>query len=77
MGILVKNGLIIDGTGRSGYKSDMLIKGDRIEKIENNLDADGFEVIDASNKVVAPGFIDIHNHSVEEKGTFENGLSFL
>ena len=61
--MLIKNGLIIDGTGRPGYNSDILIEDDKIKKIEKDLETDGSKIIDATNKVIAPGFIDIHNHS--------------
>ena len=62
MKILIKNGLIIDGTGSPGFKSDLLIEEDKIIKIGNNLIVEDAEVIDASNKVVSPGFIDMHSH---------------
>ncbi|MFX1449391.1 MAG: amidohydrolase family protein [Promethearchaeota archaeon] len=61
MAILIKNGIIIDGTGSASYKSDILIKEDKIEKIGMYLESD-CQVIDAQNKVVAPGFIDMHSH---------------
>ncbi|TFG14957.1 MAG: D-aminoacylase [Promethearchaeota archaeon] len=60
--ILIKNGIIIDGTGKLGYKSDILIKDDKIERIGTNIVNEGFRIIDASKKIVAPGFIDIHHH---------------
>ena len=63
MSILIKNGLIVDGTGSPGYKGDILITDDKIVKIGENLDANGAKIIDASNRVVSPGFIDPHNHS--------------
>ncbi|TFG22132.1 MAG: D-aminoacylase [Promethearchaeota archaeon] len=63
MNILIKNGIIIDGTGFPGYKSDVYIKNNRIEKIGLNLQEDDCELIDASNKVVSPGFIDMHSHA--------------
>jgi len=63
MRILIKNGLIIDGTGAPGYKADLLINKNRIEAIGENLDDEKAEIIDASGRIVAPGFIDIHNHA--------------
>lgn len=63
MGILIKNGFIVDGSGSSGYIADLLIEDEEIKKIEENLEVNGVKTIDASNKVVTPGFIDIHNHS--------------
>jgi N-acyl-D-amino-acid deacylase len=62
MKILIKNGLIIDGTGSSGFKADLLINNNKIEKIAENIEERDAEIIDASGKVVTPGFIDIHNH---------------
>lgn len=62
MGLLIKNGLILDGTGSQGYISDILNEGDKVVQIKQNIDAAGTEIVDASNKVVAPGFIDMHHH---------------
>ncbi|TFG14961.1 MAG: D-aminoacylase [Promethearchaeota archaeon] len=63
MTILIKNGLIIDGTGSKRYQSDILIKDEKIAKIGKKLEANGSKIIDASNRIIAPGFIDMHNHS--------------
>ena len=57
---VIKNGLVVDGTGNPGYLADVLIEGDRVTEIASNLQGD--VVIDASGRVVAPGFIDIHTH---------------
>ena len=57
---VIKNGLVVDGTGILGYLADVLIEGDRVIEIGSNLQGD--TIIDASGRVVAPGFIDIHTH---------------
>ena len=57
---VIKNGLVVDGTGNPGFIADVLIEGDRVIEIGSNLQGD--IVIDASGRVVAPGFIDIHTH---------------
>jgi len=57
---VIKNGLVVDGTGKPGYLADVLIEGDRVIAIGSNLHGD--DIIDASGRVVAPGFIDIHTH---------------
>ncbi|MDA2966404.1 MAG: amidohydrolase family protein [Actinomycetota bacterium] len=57
---VIKNGLVVDGTGNPGFLADVLIEGDRVIEIGPNLQGD--VVIDASGRVVAPGFIDIHTH---------------
>lgn len=63
--LLIKNGLIVDGTGGIGFKGDVLIEDDRIADvisggIKTCIDV---EVIDAEGKIVSPGFIDCHAHS--------------
>ena len=61
--LLIKNGIIIDGTGKRSYQADLAIQGDRIGQIGDLAGADARQTIDATDKVVAPGFIDVHNHS--------------
>ncbi|MDO5725140.1 MAG: D-aminoacylase [Tissierellia bacterium] len=63
MSILIKNGLVVDGTGEKAYKADVLIEDDRIKQIGEIENVEGAEVIDAEGLVVAPGFIDTHSHS--------------
>src|SRR2546429_9730626 len=61
--LLIKNGRIIDGSGRPGYMADLVIKGDRIVHIGNLKNAKAARVIDAAGMVVAPGFIDMLGQS--------------
>jgi len=63
MDILIKNGTIIDGTGTLRFKADVLVKGDSIHQIAENLSSKDCEVIDATGKIVSPGFIDMHHHA--------------
>ena len=61
--ILIKNGIVYDGLGNPGIKADILLKNGRIQNIgrlSENRTAD--IIIDANNKVVCPGFVDIHRH---------------
>lgn len=76
--IVIKNALIIDGSGRSGFRGDVRIKGDKIVKIGNIKAKSSETILDANGKILAPGFIDIHNHSEEgltEEGTATNQVS--
>jgi N-acyl-D-amino-acid deacylase len=61
--ILVKNGTVVDGTGKAGFKADVAVSGEKIAKIGKLKRAKGGIEIDATGKNVCPGFIDIHNHS--------------
>ncbi len=61
--ILIKNGTVVDGTGKPGYKASVAVNKDKIAKIGKFIWAKGKIEINAEGKVVSPGFIDIHNHS--------------
>ncbi|MBU3688024.1 MAG: amidohydrolase [Acidimicrobiales bacterium mtb01] len=58
--IVLRGGLVVDGTGAPGRIADVLIEGDRIAAIGQGLEGD--HVVDAAGLVVTPGFIDIHTH---------------
>ena len=63
MKTLIKNGLIVDGTGSKGFSGSIAIEDERIIGI-GDIESDCWdEIIDAANLVVAPGFIDTHSHS--------------
>src|SRR6266436_1072273 len=61
--IVITNGHIMDGTGSPWYAGDIGIRGGKIAAIGNLRDAKRTRTIDASNKVVAPGFIDMLGQS--------------
>ncbi len=61
--LLIKNGLIVDGTGQSSYKAEVAINSGKIIAIGNDIDLDAEEVIDAEGLIVCPGFIDVHSHN--------------
>ncbi len=62
--ILIKGGMIIDGTGKARYPADIAIRGDRIILISKEAvdPAKALRTIDAQGKIVSPGFIDFHAH---------------
>lgn len=61
--LLLANGTIIDGSGGAPYEGSVAISGGRIVDIGdfNGIEAD--KTIDCKDLVIAPGFIDLHNHS--------------
>jgi dihydroorotase/N-acyl-D-amino-acid deacylase len=61
--LLIKNGHVVDGSGRAGFDADLAIKEDRIVRIGKLRDIDATRVIDAAGMVVAPGFIDMLGQS--------------
>ena len=60
--VAIRNGLIVDGSGKPGYRGDVGVQDGKIAFIGQIADAQAKSVIDAAGKVVAPGFIDPHTH---------------
>ncbi len=61
--IIIRNGKILDGTGREAYQADIGIKDGYIRAIGKLQEEEGIKVIDASGLYVTPGFVDIHSHT--------------
>ncbi len=61
--IIIKNGRVFDGSNNPSQNLDIGIKGNKITETGQICPENGETVIDAANKLVAPGFIDIHSHS--------------
>jgi N-acyl-D-aspartate/D-glutamate deacylase len=59
--ILIKNGTLVDGTGAPRERADLAIAGDRIAEI-GKISEGARRVIDASDLIVSPGFVDPHTH---------------
>jgi len=63
MNTIIKNANIIDGTGKKMFQADLGIEKDKIKSIGNLQNKKASLVIDGSGLYIAPGFIDILNHS--------------
>ncbi len=61
--ILIVNGTVVDGSGAPGRRADVRLVGNTIKEIGRLKPKPNERVIEARGMVVAPGFIDIHNHS--------------
>jgi N-acyl-D-amino-acid deacylase len=61
--ILIRGGLLVDGSGTVGARTDLAIRDGRIAAIGTDLGDGAAKLIDAAGLAVAPGFIDIKTHS--------------
>jgi N-acyl-D-amino-acid deacylase len=63
--LLIRNGRLLDGSGNPWRRLDVAIRGERIVAVGQLHDLDAARVIDAGDRIVAPGFIDVHSHAAE------------
>ncbi len=61
--IIIKNGVVVDGTGKTRYKADIAVKSGKIAAIGQLGEIEARKVLDARGRHVTPGFIDPHSHS--------------
>jgi len=61
--LIIQGGTVVDGTGAAAYRADIGIRGEKIAAIGDLSAAEASRRIDASGKIIAPGFIDVHVHS--------------
>lgn len=64
--LIIKNGLVIDGSSPTIYPADLGVKKDKIIAVEDLAHAGADKIIDAKGLIVSPGFIDIHTHTDTE-----------
>ena len=76
MALLLKNAHVVDPSVELDGIVDVLIDGERIARVGENLDAADAEVVDLSGKYLVPGLVDMHVHlrepGFEHKGTIES-----
>ena len=62
--LLITGGRVLDGTGAPGIYASVAVEGDRLRIFRGEAsDVEAVRTIDATGKIVCPGFIDIHAHS--------------
>ena len=64
--LLIRGGLVIDGSGSPARSADIGIQGDRIVLVGDGSKAQATRVMDAGGLVISPGFIDPHAHVLED-----------
>ena len=60
--LIIRNARVLDGAGNPWFHADLAIKDGKIAAIGTLSDATAPRSIDAANRIVAPGFIDVHTH---------------
>ena len=60
--MIISGGTVIDGSGAEGIKADIAIDNGKITRIGDLEGQQAAKTIDASGKVVTPGFVDLHTH---------------
>ena len=71
--VIIRNGVLYDGSGSASYKGDLAINADTIAALGNLKHAHGKLVVDAKNMAIAPGFINMLSWA--DKSLIEDGLS--
>ena len=59
---IIKNGFVMTMGPKGDLNADILIDNGKIVRIEENIEVDGAEIIDASGMLVLPGLVDAHSH---------------
>ena len=60
--LLIRNGVIVDGTGADRYRGDVAVHKGKIAAIGPELEGEAHKEIDAEGCIVTPGFVDVHTH---------------
>ena len=62
--LLIKNGLIVDGTGNPGFYGSVVMEGETVHIFRrDSASTEAAQIIDAEAEVICPGFIDMHAHT--------------
>ena len=60
--MIIRGGTIIDGSGAEGFKADVAVDGGKISRIGDLSREKSAKEIDATDRIVTPGFVDLHTH---------------
>ena len=60
--MIISGGTVVDGSGADGFKADVAIDNGKISRIGDLTDEQAAKTIDATDRIVTPGFVDLHTH---------------
>ncbi len=72
--LIIRNGEIYDGSGHASFRADIAIKAGVIARVASDIEGDATREIDASGKIVTPGFVDVHTH-YDGQATWDSHLA--
>jgi N-acyl-D-aspartate/D-glutamate deacylase len=72
--LVIRGGLVLDGTGGDPFEGDVAVRGGRIVEASRQVADRGREEIDARGAVVTPGFVDVHTH-YDGQATWDSRLN--
>lgn len=72
--LIIRNGELYDGTGAASFKTDVAVKDGVIAAIDTHISGTARREIDATGKVVTPGFVDVHTH-YDGQATWDSHMS--
>lgn len=75
--VVIRGGLVIDGTGAPGIRGDVAIRDGRIAAVGDLRGRPGREEIDAAGRVVSPGFVDLHTHADDGILEFRDAENYI
>jgi len=66
--MIISGGTVVDGTGGEPYRADVAVDHGKITRIGDLSDVEAGKTIDATGKIVSPGFVDLHTHMDAQVG---------
>lgn len=72
--LIIRNGLVYDGTGAPARHADIAVTDGKIVKIAASIDGTATKEVDAAGKAVTPGFVDVHTH-YDGQATWDDHLT--
>ena len=72
--LIVRNGSVIDGSGAPMRVADVAVLDGKIATVESNIIGTATKEVDATGKIVTPGFVDVHTH-YDGQATWDSHLN--